>query len=420
MKGSDLKNIVRDGSKRGLKAKLLFAFALCFIFALSVVLFRNMTLCNPGLFGNYYSDIRSRLDIFASSSSVETYSIFIIPEIHICRILGETIGSWFLGVYLASFIVGTVIVVYLLLKRLSPSSSFGRVAFFSVACMFLGSIAIPMISDHLFSPYMGSVWHNETYIGLRFFSILVLLFFFRMNNSYLEKVTVKDFVLESVLFIIVNCVKPNFTIAFAPAMLIMMIVDIIKSKGKGVKNWFLFGIPVIFGALVFLYQYSLLFSGNSANSAEGNDSHIVFVFGDMLIKQDHLILVLVLAYFFPITILITHIKEIVKCKFYLVCYLAWFFAFLEYAFLAESGSRMSHGNFSWGLHLFTFIIFVISVGILLNDITKFKESDKTTGSKINGRFPDKIVFEIPLFLVHLFSGTVYFILVCLGACGYNI
>ena len=102
-------------------------------------------------------------------------------------------------------------------------------------------IAIPLTFDSdLYTVYCGSVWHNESYIGMRFFAVLLLLFFYRKCNQYLNDFTVGDFFIECVLFLIVNWVKPNFTIAFAPAMLVMMIVDIIKAKGKGFVRWIMF------------------------------------------------------------------------------------------------------------------------------------------------------------------------------------
>ncbi len=394
-----------------------FYIILLALFIVFTELYRRMTIAYKGLFGTYYSDIRMRLDMIAKGSSDETYSLFLIPELFICKTFGETIGAWFTGIYLSIFTVATIILVIFLLKKLCANAEMSMLMKAALACMVVVSIYVPFISERFFGPYTGSVWHNETYIGMRFCALLLLLFFYKTHNRYLEKFTIKEFIIELLLFTLVNCVKPNFTIAFAPSMLVMMIVDIIKAKGKGLVNWMLYGIPVLLGSVVFVFQFSLLFS----NTESDDGSHIVFVLGDAVLNRQFPIITILLAYAFPIAVFVFHYREIIKSKFHLVCYLAWFFSFLEYAFLSESGERMMHGNFGWGLHFFTFLIFCLSVGFLVNDLCKNKEVKGKSNYDKNNVCEKRIFYtEAVLASLHLMCGLIHFTLVLLGGCAYVI
>ncbi|MBR2252694.1 MAG: hypothetical protein IJ881_10055, partial [Neisseriaceae bacterium] len=259
------------------------------------------------------------------------------------------------------------------LKKICPNAEMRLLAIFSFVCLLVNPIFIPTISERLFSPYAGSVWHNESYLGMRFAAIMVLLLFFSTCNLYLEKFSWKVFIVESVLFLLVNWVKPNFIIAFGPAMLIMMIVDICKAKGKHFVRWMLYGIPVLIGGLILPVQYLLLFP----SSGGGNDgSGIAFVFGDFFFSQKLPLLNLILAYSFPVLMFIIHRKEFIKSKFHIVCCLGWFFSFAEFFFLSETGFRRLHENFYWGVRFFTFLIYCLSIGYFISDIQKSRKQKK--------------------------------------------
>lgn len=398
--------------EKELRTRIIFGVALALLFFLCADLYRKMALY-PEVLDNYRSDVGIRL---MQGGAGDSYSIFLKPIFLFHEKLGVLTGSVFIGVYLALFVIGTVAVVFLFLKTLCKETSTAVLAVFSFLCMFV--IAIPLTFDSdLYTVYCGSVWHNESYIGMRFFAVLLLLFFYRKCNQYLNDFTVGDFFIECVLFLIVNWVKPNFTIAFAPAMLVMMIVDIIKSKGKGFVRWIMFGVPVLIGSLIFIYQYMLLFT-NSGSGNSSEESHVIILWDYFINTQQHPFVYLVLGNAFPILVLLFHFREIVKSKFYLVCYLAWFFSLLEFVFLYESGPRMYDGNFSWGLQFFTFVLFCLSVKHLIDDLCDYqlrrKRSDKSKLEKC-----DLILgCEALVFSVHLYYGLVYFTLILFGRCGY--
>ncbi len=378
---------------------LIAVFSIAFI-----ALYYFMAASFPGLIGDYFSDIRARID----QGLGDPYSIFLKPEYFFYNSFGKGLGALLIGVYLSFFVVGSVILVYFLLKRLCSEASKKALLLAALSSLFMVSICIPYLKDGIYDAYTGSVWHNETYLGMRFFAMLFLIVFYDTCENYLERFSLKTFICESVLLLFVNWVKPNFIIAFGPAMLVMMIVDIIKARGKGFVNWILYGVPVLIGALILPFQFLNLFS----NTVETSDSSIIFVPGTPILDQRFPIIVFLCAYAFPIISFFIHYKEVFKSKFLSVSYLGWVFSLLEYAFLAETGSRSSHGNFSWGLHFFTFLIFVISIALHLKERYTMNVNDKKA----------VILYKVSRAIagLHLVCGIGYFILVMLGACGYMV
>lgn len=416
MSGSD--KLLDKNNTKDTAVKIIFAVALALFYVICTELFRRMTISYPGVFGVYYSDINVRLAMYAinGGSYTYTYSIFLIPEYFFVVTFGETVGAYLVGMYLAFFSVGTVFLIFLLLKRLCPNAGIGSLAIFSFICTIAIPIVIPPFSERIFTPYAGSVWHNESYIGMRFMALLVILFFLRTNEKYLERFSIKDFIIECLVFLLVNWIKPNFIIAFGPAMLIMMIVDIIRVKGKHFFRWALYGIPVLIGSLILPYQYLVLFpSSGESGSGSGTGSGVMFILGEFILSQKHPILNILLAFVFPVMMFVIHRKEFLKSKFHLVCCLGWFFAFLEYAFIAESGVRKGHENFYWGVRFFSLLVFCLSIGYFIKDIQQYKANKEKNKDIKKKRLIDMFFVENIFVIAHLISGIFYFILVLLGA-----
>ncbi len=398
-----------NGKEPNKQSLCFFGIALSFFFVLCTELFRRMASLYPSLFveGHYHSDLGARLTMPRGNP----YSLFLIPITTFFDKLGKSTGSYCIGIYVSFFVVGTVILTYWLLKKLCPQAKTHMLMIGAFICIFVCPIYSTLFGPQnaLYGAYDGAVWHNETFIGMRFFSILVLLFFQNNCINYLDKFSLKDFFISCILFTAVNIAKPNFIIAFAPAMLVMMIIDIIKARGHGIGKWILYGLPVIIGSVVLIYQYFNLFP----NDASSDSSHVVFVFGDTIKNSKYPLIDFLRSYAFPLFTFVVYRKEFMKSKFHLVCCLGWLFSFLEYFFLAESGARADHGNFSWGIHFFTFLIFCLSIGFWINGYAN-SSNNKTNTSKT--KLSCRIIPFIGNMLMglHLISGLLYFALVLMG------
>ena len=108
--------------------KIVYTVTLVIFFAVCTVLYQRMTISYPGVFGTYYSDINVRLAMHEinGGSIYYTYSIFLIPERWFYFVLGKPVGPWCIGVYLSFFTVGTVFILFQLLKKLCPEAKTGR------------------------------------------------------------------------------------------------------------------------------------------------------------------------------------------------------------------------------------------------------------------------------------------------------
>ena len=397
--------------KSSKKNMLFWGTTMLFFYALCTELFRRMACRHPSMFieGHHYvSDISMRMSMERGTS----YSLFLVPEFIFYDGLGVEIGSLLIGLYLALFVIGTVVVVYLLFKKMCTGSVPGLMALCAFASLFFLPVFIPSagpFGEKLHVDYAGSVWHNETYIGMRFFAILLLIFFRDTCDRYLERFSIKEFFISCLLFSAVNLVKPNFIIAFAPAMLIMMIADIITAKGKGFGKWVMYGVPVLISSVVLLFQFLLLFN----NTGSSESSQVIFVLGDAIKQQKYPVIEFIRTYAFPIYIFVIHRKEFIKSKFHIVCCLGWFFSFLEYLFLSETGFRATHGNFTWGIHFFTFLIFCIGIVYWINDVTAYTQN-RNSAKKPEKYQNIKLLFGSLLLGLHLISGLLYFGFVLLG------
>lgn len=354
-----------------------------------------------GPLGNYFSDLIIR----KSNYSFRAYSIIIIIEKLFNFLFGD-MDSIFTAIFISILETGTILGTYYLLKQLLPEEKEYILMIFAVLSMHLIPIYIPSISELLYGALFGSVWHNETYIGMRFFAILLLIFFYKTHGRYLELFSARDFIISTILFSLVNLSKPNFIIAFAPAMLIMMIYDIVKAKGKGLRNWFLFGIPVLISGIILVPQYLSLFGPTSSTS----DSHVII---DLSSIFSRLNLSIIGCIAFPLYIFVTNFKTIIKNKFYSVCFGSWLFSFFQYLFLSETGTRAADGNFTWGIDFFCYLIFVLCIALLLNNLRK--NTNKA------GRIVLNLKSSIPIILLafHLLFGLLYFVRVALGECAYT-
>ena len=182
-------------------------------------------------------------------------------------------------------------------------------------------------------------------------------------------------------------------------MLIVLIIDFFKNikNKKAIINIIIFGCAVLISLPVLIYQNSILFESDSGNSIE---------FGCMTILKmyhNYPIISLIQSATFPLFILITNFKTIIKKHEYSFVALMNVFGLFEFLFLQENGVRLKDGNFTWQ-YLFTlFLAFVFSVIILDN-------RRKAVHTK------NKIYFVIcyMLLVLHLLSGIFYFTRLLMG------
>lgn len=275
-------------------------------------------------------------------------------------------GNLLTALFLGCVTVGTIAVTYCLFQELLSKAGLETVPkqvilLFSFLCNIVMPFYVPAAHYQRYIGYQSpSVWHNSTYICMKFCGILTLLIYLRMEKKYRTGLSVRDWLLLAGVFILVNAVKPNFILIFAPVMALYLLADL--WKGVPFFRIFLFGLTVIPSLLVVLWQNMVLFGDDTGNGIEIRFGYTLTLHGL------HPKVTLLLSVAFPLFVLAFLWKELFKDKWYLFSWLVWGVALIQVAFLAESGSRARGGNFMWGYSFGIFLIVIWSVVKLLETL----------------------------------------------------
>ena len=272
-------------------------------------------------------------------------------------------GSLLTALFLGCVTVGTIAVTYCLLREIWDRTGHESVSGpILLMFSFLSNLAMPFfVRAAHYQRYIGyqspSIWHNSTYICMKFCGISALLLYLRLEKKYRTGLSVWEWLSLAGLFILVNAVKPSFFLVFAPVMAIYLLADLVKGAPFG--RIFLFGLTVIPSLLVVLWQNMVLFGGETGNGIEIRYGYT------LTLHSLHPKATLLLSVAFPLFVLIFLWKELFRDKWYLFSWLVWGVALIQVTFLSESGTRARDGNFMWGYSFGIFMILIWSVIKLL-------------------------------------------------------
>lgn len=343
--------------------------------------------------GNYYSDLMAH--IRSGISKKHSYSI----ATKIYGILYNiTKDTRLIAVFLAFVSVFTLFGVYFMLKtfleRQGVRYSSSVLLMYSLACGFTMSVFVPSLYPHSYiGTISGQAWHNSTYLQMRFLGLLIIILYFKIEEMYLERIVLWQALLFVFGLIVVNLIKPNFILAFAPMMAINLCIDLVSVKlpmKNKLRQIILFGLCVLPSLVVLLIQNQVLYSGDS-------ESGIAIDIGYSFLRTGNPYAKIILGLAFPLIVLFMNYKDVTKDKIYGSIWMMWLVSFCEYGIFIETGKRMNHGNFAWGMIFCTFLVFVISVyKILCNQEQR----------KIRKGY---YYLAYGVFVCHVISGLYYFV-----------
>lgn len=265
--------------------------------------------------------------------------------------------------------------------------------------LFLTSIYVPGFSPWY---YRGSIiaqpWHNITYNAMRPCAVIFLLLFVRLLEIYREekRIDLKYWILSCLMLVVTTMNKPSFLMAFAPGLLVILLIDFFGRKNT-FKNEFLLGCVVLPAIAVLPFQAGVLFGGENGVMV----AQSLFFFG-----EGRLVLFLKFVTALPLPIMVyCHNRHRLNHGADIAAW-GYFWALMEAMFLMESGPRMMHGNFLWGIEIMGYILFIYAASMFFRD---FKE----TGKKTVGRMV-YLSFGLIFMMLHIISGLSYFSLICRG------
>lgn len=379
---------------RGLDA--LLALLYLGLLGSSYQLFLRQAIHYPGRLGVYDSDLPAHI-----SEGINGTAYSLMERSY--GFLMETLGlnEKAVALWLALLLGAAVFVTWLLLRQLFPAGNQRALHFLAFACSFVMPLYLPWVNDYRYMGMQsGNLWHNSTYLGMKFAAVLVLLLYFSWLKTYQKGISPGKWLLFTASLIFVNLMKPNFILCFAPAMGLQLLADCILARGKTLKYQILSGIPVLISLGVVIYQTTVLFQGKE------DGSRIALMLPYNFLKYNRYPWAALLqSAAFPLFVLAGNRKELKRDRVFGFTWLIWLFGLLEYLFLGEEGPRKTHGNFSWG---YSFCIFLVFVVCAAKCCEKLKEGRPSGGRKLYWAAAGL------LFLGHLACGITYFIHLYLG------
>lgn len=366
--------------------KIIIFIILILIGILLTYLFYNQAI------DNFESDFAIQL-----SENASEYSITKIIYCFINKYLGGKIG---IAVFLSLVSITSIILTKVILKEYDKSSSEFLQWIYAILLNFCIAIYVPLVHNMFYIGLQtGNLWHNSTYICMKPLGLLAIILYLKLQKQYLQKIEIKYYILFCLTLILVNAVKPSFIVTFAPAMLIYLIIDFfknIKDRSK-IRNIIIFGCAVLISLPILIYQNSVLF---------GTDSENKITIGCMsILKLYHKypLISLIQSAAFPLFVLITNWKTIIKDRKYSFILTINIFGLAEYLFLQETGERFRYANFSWQYYFTLALAFIFSIIIINNRKKEEKDNNKIY----------YIVCYILLGL-HILSGIIYFTRLLMG------
>jgi|GEM_PF-3006497 len=217
-------------------------------------------------------------------------------------------------------------------------------------------ISIPnylLIKNHWLFVYIvnPNCWHNSTYLVTLPFSILMFFQGFRLINDPDTRNT-----LTAILLVFLNVfIKPVYFLSFAPVFFLFTLYF------NGISKKFAASLlPVFFGGLCLLFQLFVL--SKNIYSAGGKGIRLDFFalfephYGSIWI----FILSLFFAFAFPIAFYILN-PQFIGEKESVFSFLTTLLSLLLVLFFVEDGTRLTAGNFLWGLMASVNLLFTVAV-----------------------------------------------------------
>ena len=283
---------------------------------------------------------------------------------YIVRVLwalfGEARGQTLLSLVLTANQLLGVLTVCFLLRRMFPTLDTALALLAAILAHVCGPWILPGQTEMYLGVYNGNVLHNMTLLFSRIPVPLVLLFFFRLWDSRESRLRLKDWLGLALTLALSTLFKPSFLGAFAPAVLVMLIWDFIKTRAKGFKNEFLIGCAVLPSAAVLLWSSSVLFAEDFAGTSSGVALRALTLGG---------LLSLLVMYLRGLLLpLWSHFTQGVRERERGHLRIVWGVlgvAILEALTLTETGFRANDGNFEWGSLALYPTVFALAIALLM-------------------------------------------------------
>lgn len=261
----------------------------------------------------------------------------------------------------------------------------------SITFPLLAPIMLLAVKDgQYYLGYTGiAVYHNPTIQLLKPVALACVLFALRGLKSDKQKWWV--YIVSAALIIFSGLIKPNFIIAFLPALGILSAYKLIQHEKFDFKLMlFGFALP---GLVVLIWQWLLMYETNVYGF------HIIFApFGVVNEHSKFVVAKFLLSTLFVIQALIVFRKNLISDQTLFLGLLTFMIGMIMNYFFAESGAQFGAGNFLWTGQIGNFVLLFILIG----------HSFKAFMGGGNYQLWQKLLAS-GTYLAHLIGGVVYYI-----------
>lgn len=253
--------MAQNKSRRLLWAVCLAALA---AFAAAMVWLHYQQLCSPGGGSDpYTSDLGMHLAFAQRGMIYSTVSLLIGPAYALAGRVG-------IAVLLAAFHLAAVAVFAYGLRTALPDVPRPARLLVSLVVNLATAVWMPRGGYWYQGTVGGTIYHNTTYIMLAPFALLAMLAFYRVWPTMRDDLDLRAYAVYTVLLTVATSFKASLIFAFAPALLVLLIADFVRTRAKNLKNEIIMGCSVFPGVALCFIQANVLFA------EEGSGIRLIF------------------------------------------------------------------------------------------------------------------------------------------------
>jgi hypothetical protein len=266
----------------------------------------------------------------------------------------------------------------------------------TLASLMLMPISSPGTVENMYLGLIApNVWHNPT--SLFAWPLMMALFF--AGARCVDVPSPRAFAVVSGLLVLNVAAKPNSVIVFAPAFAVMCVA---RHRSWKALLWTTLALLPVLAALILQWRWAYAQSSRLATASTK------IVFSPLEAWRQHTTSILgscARSVAFPTAFVILHARRLRRSP---LLGLAWATFLVGVAWVAlagESGDRMWHFNFSWGAHLASYILFIVTIAEWLR-----RDPEPLPPRRVLWR---ELVLALVL-AAHVLSGIVYFFRIAIG------
>lgn len=358
--------------------------------------------------GYYYSDLPAHMQGLAMGNTGFSLVTVILQGLYAVG------GNFITAVFLALAHLATLLLTGWALQKTVPQICPGAALLWALAATLCQAVWLPVGGYWYFGTVTGTIYHNTTYILLQPLALAAFLLFLSLFDAR-ETMPWGRWLALTALLTVATAIKPSYLFAFAPALLIALVVDLIRTRGRALRQEVWLGCTVLPGILLCIVQAKVLFTGDST-------SGIALIFGAEFdpermkwgISNYYAKWALLRSFVFVGAVFVLLIGQWRRSFGYRFSLLLFAVALCEGLCLTETGERMYDGNLWWGSFICYYLWLLASLAVWLRGLYGRRTALGTGCTAVCGAALAWHIVSGVAFLVMMLAGISYAVMLGTG------